>query len=662
MIHSSEPPYRTQTKEPGGVGQDPLDRIIIECDESTNELLYLNKCGKSHKKETDILNNGEEIPGKTSVREYHDNDTGLWYQCWDSVIRWYNGKLIRLEIAMNITARKQIESQILQLCNLRERLFTPKPLLTKLQDITDTAVPLFGLSLSCIWLFQNIIDISRISLLHDESWTACQNPKKQKLKLIISSSKKNEIPLLISSLSTFSGYKSGIPDIMEPVEIENPEDFFHSLRLHIKEQARTYNLHHSEIFPLIDASGKTIGYTCSFRENEFISEEQQLLRNLAHITSQVIISDLAMQAHVRTMEKYQILVDNLPQGVFLKDNDLRYISFNKRFAIDAGVEWSSLFGKKDSNIFPASLAKMSSELDNSVLISRDTRESVFEYIQDDKTRWIESIRTPLIDNDGNVSGILGIMHDITRRKLAEEELQCLYNELEVRVEARTEELLRTQESFHQANRKLNLLNSITRHDILNQITALYAYLEFAREQVTDPSTLEYLEKAVESARMIHEQIAFTKLYQDIGVNAPLWQPVRQVISRVIRSIQTDSVTITMSLQNIEVYADPLLEKVFYTLIDNSIRHGNHVSHIHFSFKKTSNTLTIWYEDNGTGIEPDNKTRIFERGFGKNTGLGLFLAEEILTITGSSISETGEYRKGVRFELTFPNDCFRICSE
>ncbi|NLV26167.1 MAG: hypothetical protein GXY48_03210 [Methanomicrobiales archaeon] len=50
MIHSSEPPYRTQTKEPGNAGQDPLDRIIIECDESTNELLYLNKCGKLSRK------------------------------------------------------------------------------------------------------------------------------------------------------------------------------------------------------------------------------------------------------------------------------------------------------------------------------------------------------------------------------------------------------------------------------------------------------------------------------------------------------------------------------------------------------------------------------------------------------------------------------------
>ena len=54
-----------------------------------------------------------------------------------------------------------------------------------------------------------------------------------------------------------------------------------------------------------------------------------------------------------------------------------------------------------------------------------------------------------------------------------------------------------------------------------------------------------------------------------------------------------------------------------------------------------------------GISPDQKESIFERGYGKNTGMGLFLAREILAITGITIAETGKPGKGARFEITVP---------
>jgi signal transduction histidine kinase len=62
-----------------------------------------------------------------------------------------------------------------------------------------------------------------------------------------------------------------------------------------------------------------------------------------------------------------------------------------------------------------------------------------------------------------------------------------------------------------------------------------------------------------------------------------------------------------------------------------------------------------------GIPVDEKEQIFERGSGKNTGMGLFLAREILTITGITIQETGEPGKGARFEMTVPKDAYRIAN-
>jgi len=65
------------------------------------------------------------------------------------------------------------------------------------------------------------------------------------------------------------------------------------------------------------------------------------------------------------------------------------------------------------------------------------------------------------------------------------------------------------------------------------------------------------------------------------------------------------------------------------------------------------------EDDVDDVPAGEKERIFTRGFGKNTGLGLFLSREILAITGITIRETGESGKGVRFEITVPKGAWRM---
>ena len=94
----------------------------------------------------------------------------------------------------------------------------------------------------------------------------------------------------------------------------------------------------------------------------------------------------------------------------------------------------------------------------------------------------------------------------------------------------------------------------------------------------------------------------------------------------------------------KVFADPLIIKVFYNLMDNAVRYGGKITTIRFSVQESGDGHLIICEDDGDGIPADEKERIFERGFGKNTGLGLFLAREILGITGITIRETGERAK------------------
>ena len=229
------------------------------------------------------------------------------------------------------------------------------------------------------------------------------------------------------------------------------------------------------------------------------------------------------------------------------------------------------------------------------------------------------------------------------------------------LKAEIHERKRFESAIQLANRKLNTLSSITRHDILNQITAIVMYLSLAEEVVTDPTTREHLQKIEQVTQLIQKQIRFTRDYQNIGSSSPQWLNVAGTVKDAITDLDLGGVKVEASLEGLEIYTDFLLEKVFYNLVENSLRHGEKVTLIRFSFKETPDGITICCEDNGVGIPLNAKERIFKREYYRNTGYGLFLASEILSITGLTIKETGEPGNGARFEIHVPQGSFRFAT-
>nr|WP_321349584.1 PAS domain S-box protein [uncultured Methanoregula sp.] len=263
--------------------------------------------------------------------------------------------------------------------------------------------------------------------------------------------------------------------------------------------------------------------------------------------------------------------------------------------------------------------------------------------------------------------------DITERKLAERVIQKAKDDLEQRVRERTDELLRAndalkaeiqeRERFEAAikltNRKLNTLSSITRHDILNQISAIVMYLSLAEETSTEPVVIDHLKKIEQLTELIQAQIRFTRDYQSIGANAPIWQLVAATVRSAIQNLNMGTIRVENLLGSLEIYADYLLEKVFFNLVDNSLRHGGNVSVCRFLYRKDPGGVTILYEDDGIGVPAGAKDKIFKREYYRNTGYGMFLAHEILSITNLSIKETGDPGHGVRFEIFVPEGTYRF---
>lgn len=269
-----------------------------------------------------------------------------------------------------------------------------------------------------------------------------------------------------------------------------------------------------------------------------------------------------------------------------------------------------------------------------------------EYFKKDRQRVPVEISARLFELEGEPT-VLAIVRDITERKVLEREMAHY-----------TSELKQYTQTLQQVNDKLNLMNRITRHDILNQLTAIIGYLDLMRENFPDPKLQEYVGIEIRAARNIEEQILFTKEYQDIGSQSPRWFDLRSVILSAAEKLILTGITLAVHVDQTEIYADPLLEKVLYTLLENAIRHGEKVTEIRFSCRELDAGLMVVYEDNGAGVPAAHKEDIFDQKYFKHTGYGLLLSRTILSITGITIRETGEPGKGARFEILVPKGAYR----
>lgn len=209
-----------------------------------------------------------------------------------------------------------------------------------------------------------------------------------------------------------------------------------------------------------------------------------------------------------------------------------------------------------------------------------------------------------------------------------------------------------------SNKKLSLLGSMTRHDIVNQLTTIRGMLGLVHRKTTDEVILNLVEAAEEAADRVNKHIEFSKEYQKAGMQAPIWQNLRTCWSLAYAMTKKKGLTFTYEGADYEVFADQLLQKVFYNLIDNSLKHGKNVFYITIHTRLQDRDLVISYEDDGEGVQDNMKERVFERGVGSGTGWGLFFVREVLSLTGITITEQGTFGIGARFLITVPEGGYR----
>jgi signal transduction histidine kinase len=127
----------------------------------------------------------------------------------------------------------------------------------------------------------------------------------------------------------------------------------------------------------------------------------------------------------------------------------------------------------------------------------------------------------------------------------------------------------------------------------------------------------------------------------------------------VSHIELGNITRDFRLEGLEIFADSLLERVFVTLIENTVMYAEEATVIRARYVVSDDDAVIIIEDNGPGIPADKKEEIFKKGIGAGGSTSLFLSREILSITGITIRETGVAGEGARFEIRIPKGSFRI---
>ncbi|KAF1075944.1 Adaptive-response sensory-kinase SasA [Methanogenium sp. MK-MG] len=168
----------------------------------------------------------------------------------------------------------------------------------------------------------------------------------------------------------------------------------------------------------------------------------------------------------------------------------------------------------------------------------------------------------------------------------------------------------------------------------------------------------YRDMANAAAHTVGRLILFTSDYDALGMEPPRWQSLATVVRNVEVLLNGMGVPVSLACGETEVFADPMFEKVVYNLLENVQRHADGANRVTIALAETEEGGVLTISDDGSGVPPEKKERIFGRGYGTNTGLGLFLSREMLGITGISITECGTCGTGAVFRLVIPGHHIR----
>ncbi len=214
------------------------------------------------------------------------------------------------------------------------------------------------------------------------------------------------------------------------------------------------------------------------------------------------------------------------------------------------------------------------------------------------------------------------------------------------------------EALRQANQRISLMGHITRHDMINSMTVAEGNLRLCLDDIDSPKLPERLQKAAKALREMGGLMAFYREYQEGGRGESSWHDLARIARLEGQILEAAGIALQVE-DGLEVRADPMFRKVVRNLLENVSKHSASATECRITYRPVEDEVEVSIEDNGGGIPDKYRARLFQRGQGSNTGLGLYLSREILSMDGISIDEASSPGQGARFVLRIPRGRYRI---
>ena len=367
-------------------------------------------------------------------------------------------------------------------------------------------------------------------------------------------------------------------------------------------------------------------------ERHWSDREVRLLRTLGDLVAHT----LERRRRDREMARYKAIVETVPDGVFLLDEDARMTQANEAFAANFGAEVDELLGNPfldlvDEGMITSDIADEYAEGVDAML-SGDREKNVFEVevaVPDtDDLRTYEA-HTRLLPHDGSFRGTAGIARDVT-------------DELHQRAQLR------------QQNERLDEFASVVSHDLRNPLNVAQGFLEVARE-TGDDSYLTRVEEALGRIdRLADDVLSLARRGQTVGETSQV--DLGRSVTRAWETVETHDATIevTDSLDLETVVADETrFSEALQNLFRNAVEHGG--PDVAVTVGLLAGERGFYVADDGPGIPPDRRTDIFGHGHTTSktgTGFGLAIVRDIVEAHGWTIDATDSKQGGARFEIRF----------
>ena len=389
--------------------------------------------------------------------------------------------------------------------------------------------------------------------------------------------------------------------------------------------------------------------------------------------------------------KYRILLENLPQKIFQKDTDLVYVSCNENFAQDLKIRPEEFKGKTDYEFFPEELAEKYRADDRRIITSGKTEDIEEKYLRDGQEIWVQTLKTPIKDKKGTITGLLGIFWEITERKRMEEALLKARDQLEERVEERTtelskantllkkeiaerkqaeEKLKRYASELERSNQELQQFACVASHDLQEPLRMVASYTQLLAKRYKgklDSDADEFIAYAVDGATRMQALINDLLTYSRVGTKGKDFKPIdcKTVLERTLdnlkKAVEESGAELTYEPLPTVMADDVQLGQLFQNLIGNAIKFRSEESpHIHISAERNEDKWIFSVGDNGIGIDPEFTERIFiifqrlhKRRDYPGTGIGLAVCKKIVERHGGRIWVESKPEKGSTFYFTIP---------